>query len=382
MTQNITLKNLNVDSTDAIDLDGLNRTALKYLDLATISVDDLADWLREHGAAHLSQIERIELAERLTRRRFIVGAGGLLGAAALGACGASEEVGAPTATPQAVRTVTDDLDRSIEVPINPQRIVMISQQFIELAIALNVPLVGAAVNSFELNSATLDRLPYLDREVPGTPQVLSFVDLNIEAVTALDPDLIVVPAVQNPTYDMLPDIAPTLYYDLFIDWQSVLHKFAEAVGRPAQATQVIEAYEADVTVWQTEAAPLVEQAPQITLTVLQTEGQAVLVDERAPVGRLLAMLGFHLVVPDSVQVPEGGVAPVSLELLADLTADVIITIGSTGPVDPNHPGLPILESLDDPIGRAPLPTGIGITGPYSDRIFIETFVETIRNVLA
>jgi hypothetical protein len=34
-------------------------------------VSELATWLREHGAAHLSLSERVELAERITRRRFL-----------------------------------------------------------------------------------------------------------------------------------------------------------------------------------------------------------------------------------------------------------------------------------------------------------------------
>lgn len=381
MTQNTTLTNLSMNLTDASDLISVDRAVLARLDLDTITAHDLATWLRDHGAAHLSQIERIELAERLNRRRFIIGAGGLLGAAALGACGAVEEADAPTATIRAVRTVTDDLDRHVEVPATPQRIVVMGQQFIELAVALDVALVGAAVTGFEPEGAILDRLPYLDRDVPGAPQVLSFVDINIEAVTALAPDLIVVPPVRIPTYDVLPDIAPTLYYNPSTDWRSSLHKFAEAVGRTTQAKQVIEYYDADVAGWREEVAPLVEQAPQVTLALLHTEGQAFVMNEDAPAGRVLGSLGFCVVVPEGVQVPENGVAPMSVESLADLTADVIITTGATGPLDFDHPGLPILESLDTPVGRAPLPEGIGNAGPYSDRIFIEVFVEAICSVL-
>jgi len=58
---------------DAHTLDALAHRAPKTADLR-----ELATWLQVNGAAHLSAIERIELAERLvTRRRFLIGAGAL-----------------------------------------------------------------------------------------------------------------------------------------------------------------------------------------------------------------------------------------------------------------------------------------------------------------
>ena len=71
MTENTTLTNLNLTTTDVVEIDRLTRRAP-----ATDDLLDLADWLGTNGAAHLSAMERIELAERLiTRRRFLIGAG-------------------------------------------------------------------------------------------------------------------------------------------------------------------------------------------------------------------------------------------------------------------------------------------------------------------
>ncbi|MEM8529520.1 MAG: ABC transporter substrate-binding protein [Chloroflexota bacterium] len=373
MTKNMTLTNRNLTTTDAENLDTLIHRAP-----ATDDLLQLADWLASNGADHLSAIGRIELAERLiTRRRFLIGAGALV----LAGCGLGDEAAAPTAITETTRKIIDDLSRSIEVPAMPQRIVVMSQQFIELATALDIVIVGAGVSGFEINGETLKRLPYLDRDVPGAPQTLNLVEPSIEAITALNPDLIITPPIRDPAYEVLLDIAPTLYFNPSTDWRPTLHKFAEAVGRTTQAEQVIDDYDDDIAAWREETAPLVEQAPEVMLILLHTEEQVFVMNEDAPAGRVLGSLGFRVVVPEGVQVPENGVAPVSVEVLADLTTDVIITTGATGPLDPNHPALPLFESLDTPVGLAPLPAGIGNAGPYSDRIFIDVFVEAIRSVL-
>ena len=62
MMQSETTTTIDATTTDALDLAGVDRTALAHLDLATLRVGDLADWLYDHGAAHLNEIERIELA--------------------------------------------------------------------------------------------------------------------------------------------------------------------------------------------------------------------------------------------------------------------------------------------------------------------------------
>lgn len=85
-----------MDTTQTI-ADALSRDRLARRTPAADDVSALSAWLHAIAPAHLSPVERIELAERLmTRRRFLIGAGAL----ALGmitGCGPQGEAAAPTA---------------------------------------------------------------------------------------------------------------------------------------------------------------------------------------------------------------------------------------------------------------------------------------------
>ncbi|MCG8347912.1 MAG: hypothetical protein MI924_09055 [Chloroflexales bacterium] len=80
-------------------------------------------------ATDLEALE-IELAERLTRRGFIIGAGGLLGAAALGACAdqpvATDQEADPTAAAAASSGETRVVEHAlgeVAIPADPQRVI-------------------------------------------------------------------------------------------------------------------------------------------------------------------------------------------------------------------------------------------------------------------
>lgn len=96
MTWNTNLTSLDRTTTDTRTLNALARRAP-----ATDDLLELATWLRDHGPAHLSAIERIELAERLiTRRRFLIGAGALAVGAMTG-CGPAARLSTTRVTRQA-----------------------------------------------------------------------------------------------------------------------------------------------------------------------------------------------------------------------------------------------------------------------------------------
>ena len=65
----------------------------------------------------------IYVFENLTRRRFIIGASGLLGAVALGVCGAGEEAAVPTITDGMVR-IFPHARGTTNIPVQPQRVVL------------------------------------------------------------------------------------------------------------------------------------------------------------------------------------------------------------------------------------------------------------------
>jgi iron complex transport system substrate-binding protein len=152
-----------------------------------------------------------ELFENLTRRRFIVGAGGLIGAAALGACGApGEQAAAPTSAPTTKRV--KDMYGDVEVPAEPQRVYCTYDDVLVSAIALGFSIVGGpgergkAANPFPA-FLTPD-------QVAGITKFDFYPTPNLEQLAALKPDLIL-NTVPDPEYVAnFKGIAPVFSYDV------------------------------------------------------------------------------------------------------------------------------------------------------------------------
>jgi hypothetical protein len=104
-----------------------------------------------------TELEILEF-ENLTRRRFITAAGGLVGAAALGACGAAEEqTSAPTATSSgSERTIAGVLGNTYTLSEPPARLHASGGTDMDNALALGV--VPQHVQTF-LDSELAQRIP-------------------------------------------------------------------------------------------------------------------------------------------------------------------------------------------------------------------------------
>ena len=165
-----------------------------------------ADLPRRLARLNIAQIEK------LTRRRFLIGAGGLIGAAALGACGAGDEAVAPTVTTNGTRIFSHPLGET-EVPVSPQRVVVLQDQNI-LA-----PLLEMGANNIVGSVGRLDDAgnPIFRRtegyDVSGITHVGGWgPNANLEQIAAVQPDLIIGTQYEvNPeSYDTLTQIAPTV----------------------------------------------------------------------------------------------------------------------------------------------------------------------------
>ena len=110
-----------------------------------------------------------------------------------------------------MRTVTD-VKGEVEIPVNPKRIVDISGASDILSI-LGYDVIGTA------NSDGYDytKFPTYLEDVLGDAQILGYsmlAEMDVEAIIALEPDLIVISTVQEKMYDQLSKIAPILYNDM------------------------------------------------------------------------------------------------------------------------------------------------------------------------
>ena len=243
MTQNEIRTNLDMDTTDPFDLDAVDLTALARLDFATIRVHDLADWLASNGAAQLSPIERIELAERLiTRRRFLIGAGAL-GLGVITGCGADEEATAPTAATERTRTV-EHVAGITEVPVSPQRIVVLDPHILlDCVMALGFEPVGIGSRP-----GSVDLAPWLEGEVPQNAEGVWTGDFlpNIEKIATLEPDLVIGWDWQEESYAEVSEVAPTVLVPDGGSFKTYLEKVGEVTGAEEQAEEMLVRYEEQV----------------------------------------------------------------------------------------------------------------------------------------
>ena len=322
MTENTTLTNLNLTTTDVCDLDTLARRAPATDDLLA-----LADWLAAHGAAHLSPVERIELAEQLiTRRRFLIGVGALSLGAIVG-CGAEEEAVAPTAMPGAGETRTiEHAAGTMEVPVEPARIVTIDQVFPVHLTSLGLPMAGA-LN--DVDAVLGDVAPLLpdDLDVDAIERIGDRGQPNLESIALISPDLIVGSPAQgiDELYDQLSEIAPTVLIDRGTtgDWRQTFLTLAEAVGRSEEAAEVEADYEQVI-------ADLPDAVRESTVAFIRPSGEQFRIDSEptAFAGSVAVDAGIPV-----LEAPEGvgelsednGFVSLSNELL-DVVADADLIV--------------------------------------------------------
>ncbi|MFC5831957.1 ABC transporter substrate-binding protein [Nonomuraea insulae] len=167
------------------------------------------------------------------RLRLTVAA--LLPVLVLAACGTSttsQEAG-PT------RTVKHAMGET-RVPMTPKRVVVLDTDKLDTMVSLGLTPVGAA--QAQENQAWPK---YLGSALANTKPVGTLQQLNIEAIMALKPDLILGTKFRQAAfYDKLTKIAPTVFTErVGITWKENFLLDAEALGKKDQAQQLLAAYQ-------------------------------------------------------------------------------------------------------------------------------------------
>ena len=181
-------------------------------------------------------------------RRHVLQVAGMAVAAALvlTACGSSDAGGAAsdtTATADAAfpRTVVHAMGET-EIPARPERVVVLDTGELDSALSLGVTPVGAVTTA-----VSEDFLSYLAEGAAGVQRVGTIAEPNLEAIAALQPDLILSNKVRHEDiYPQLARIAPTVFAErVGAVWKDNLGLAAEALGREDDATAALAAYEKD-----------------------------------------------------------------------------------------------------------------------------------------
>jgi len=126
------------------------------------------------------------------------------------------------------------------VPDNPERVVVLGVATIGNTLALGVKPVGTILY-FDKNNPP----PYLAGKLEGVEIVGTGNQPNLETISILKPDLIIMMYPDQGSYDQLAQIAPTVADDWFgfDDWKDHFNFVANVLGKTEEAKEVWAHYE-------------------------------------------------------------------------------------------------------------------------------------------
>ncbi len=237
-------------------------------------------------------------------------------ALALGACGSGDDDGTPAAEaqPAEARTVQHAMGAT-EITGTPERVVVLDTGELDSAIALGVKPVGA------VEAIAGEGFPeYLAEQAEGIELVGTIEQPNVEAIAALDPDLILSSKLRHEAiYDQLSRIAPTVFSEQTgVDWKQNFALHAEALGRSEQARRLQAEYDAGARGLR-EA--LGAERAQRTVSVVRSVGDEVRIYLKANfLGTILEDAGLPR---PKVQDVDEFSATATEERIADLDGDVL-----------------------------------------------------------
>jgi iron complex transport system substrate-binding protein len=279
----------------------------------------------------------IDLFENLTRRRFLTGAGGLLGAATLGACG-GPSAAVPTATSGPTTRLFKHAAGETEIPVKPERIVALyTYPWAWPIVQLGGNLIGT-----DNRPEFIATMQALDPENAARIEQATFIGgesgPNLEKVASLNPDLIVGGWWNTDIYDQLTQIAPTVILDYreetdIITWQRSLLPLVGATdtrwfdGRVAAYEQRINRLKADFPDRWTTLEWVRMDAYEKDVYVVDTI-------PFMPARKVLSDLGAQQskTMGDTTDPRFDGT--ISLELLPSFDADVMFVCETDGQPDP------------------------------------------------
>ena len=244
----------------------------------------------------------------------------------VGLVGCSNENKTTESTPSNVEErVITDVKGEVSIPVEPQRMVDISGASDILSL-LGYDVIGTA------NSDGYDytKFPTYLEDVLKNAKILGYsmlAEMDVEAIIALEPDVIVISTVQEKMYDQLSKIAPVVMIEMKqVDWKEDFMHVANVFGKEEEATTWINNYlDKAATVGDQIKATYGENSTY--LSFLASAGSLFIFDQAGLGSVLYDDLG--LTKPAGMPEQEDISLPVvSLEGLAEINSDYIFAIGT------------------------------------------------------
>lgn len=206
------------------------------------------------------------------------------------------------------------------VSVAPERVVVLDTGELDNALALGATLVGAPVTE------ALQYQEYLSDQLGGIGDTGAISEPNLEAILALDPDLILGSKQRyEAIYEQLAQIAPTILTEsLRVPWQDNFLLHAQALGTSDTAQELLADYSAHVAEVQEILGDALDST---TISIIRFRpGQVRLYLKSSYIGYILQDVG--LARPASQDVDEFS-SEISLEQVQDVDADYIFITGYT-----------------------------------------------------
>lgn len=291
-----------------------------------------------------------------TRIRTIVGVA--LAALVAGACSPSQSTPASSTGPMSTaatetRMVTDASGQKVALPLEPTRVVTLSEPTTDNALALGITPVGAVSGRGQAGVAA-----YLADRAGDVPILGSVGTPNLEAVGAAHPDLILVDGTSvksddTDTLNALKQIAPVFYTARSgDDWRETFTRTADALGVTDEASTKLADFDAHVAAVSSRLndGGYLDQ----TYSVVRWQGDSAgLILKELPAGQALSALGMKRPANQDRN-GEGHSEPVSLENIDQIDADWIFfgTLGKSSVNNPSAGGATGVEASEAALAEA------------------------------
>ncbi|HEY7069343.1 MAG TPA: iron-siderophore ABC transporter substrate-binding protein [Acidimicrobiales bacterium] len=272
----------------------------------------------------------------------------LVGASACGGSG-DDDTGEATPSAEGFPVTIEHKYGTTEIPAPPERVVSVGFNDQDTILALGTVPVGIRDWYGDQPDATW---PWAHDLLDGAePEVLPADELNVEAVAALDPDLIVgvSSGMTAEEYETLSAIAPTLaqsgdFIDYGMPWQDQTLMIGEALGRADEAEAMIAEVEDRYATIRADVPDLA--GAEATVSYVMDESQIGAYGPEDARSRLLTDLG--MVIPPEIADLAGDqfYSQFSREQIGLLDRDVLIWITSEPGIVEQIQADPLRQQLD------------------------------------
>lgn len=191
----------------------------------------------------------------------------------------------PLGTAQAASRTVDTAFGALELHGTPQRVVTLSENALDTALAVGVKPLGSVATRGGNDVSTYLKDKAGDIKIVGTAR-----ETNLESVFALQPDLILAaPALTKEQYQKLSLIAPTLVPkgNAFADWRHNVEFYGQALDKRPEARAAIAAVDARIEGLKGKIEP-----GQVASVVRWSPQGPGVMSHHLFVGQLLSQLGF------------------------------------------------------------------------------------------